>query len=130
MPHSRSLCIIASVQLALIMLIPCGHSLILCPEKETNILENVHSATHSAIGVAHGLLLNSTVKRPRHILLTKVRISLGPGLIAVKSILRLLKVSMQNESGHKGYLHFFEEDVTRFGIQSSALSRRKPRLAS
>jgi len=63
----------------------------------------------------------STVKRPRHILLAKVQISPGPGLIlhghfqqphvAVKNILCLLKLSMQNESGPKGYPHFYEQDV-------------------
>jgi len=33
-------------------------------------------------------------------------------MLTVKNILFLLKVSMQNESGPKGYSHFYEQDVT------------------
>ena len=57
-----------------------------------------------------------TVKRPRYVLLIKVQICLGPGLIlyrhfrqphvAEKNILWLLKVSMHNESGPEAYSHY------------------------
>jgi len=62
-----------------------------------------------------------TVKRPRHILLTKVQIPLRHGLIlhgnfhhshvAVKNMMWLLKLTMQNESVPEEYLHFSEQDV-------------------
>jgi len=63
-----------------------------------------------------------TVKRPRHVLLTKVGISLGPGLILHGHFQQphnvfyrnmwLLKVSMENESGPEVYLDSCEQDVT------------------
>jgi len=67
-------------------------------------------------------LFDYTVKRPRHILISKVQIYLRPGLIlhgpfqqphvAAKNILWLLQVSMQNESGPEGHSHFCEQDMT------------------
>ena len=85
--------------------------------KVKSILSNKRAL--QAIKIIHKKI--HTVKRPRHILLTKEGICLRPGLIlhghfqlpqnVFYCYMWLLKVSMQNESGPEGYLHFCEQDV-------------------